>query len=30
MELNLKDVKYLQRLLNFAGYDCGTVDGIIG
>ena len=30
MEINLKDVKYLQRLLNFAGYDCGTVDGIIG
>ena len=30
MELNLKDVKYLQRVLNFAGYDCGAVDGIIG
>lgn len=26
----LRDAKYLQRILNFAGYNCGTVDGIIG
>lgn len=24
------DKKYLQRLLNFAGYPCGKVDGVIG
>ena len=29
-EVLLKDTAYLQRLLNFAGYDCGTVDGIRG
>lgn len=26
----LTDTKYLQRLLNFAGYSCGEVDGIRG
>lgn len=31
MNSNLtKDAKYLQRILNFAGYNCGAVDGIIG
>lgn len=30
MESFLKDTKYLQRLLNFAGYDCGKIDGIRG
>lgn len=29
-EVLLKDTKYLQRLLNFSGYNCGTVDGIRG
>ena len=29
-EVLLKDTKYLQRLLNFSGYDCGAVDGIRG
>lgn len=24
------DKKYLQRLLNFAGYPCGAVDGVVG
>lgn len=24
------DKRYLQRILNFAGYDCGKVDGIVG
>ena len=25
-----KDVKYLQRLLTFAGYPCGSIDGVRG
>lgn len=29
-DILLKDTTYLQRLLNFAGYNCGTVDGIRG
>lgn len=24
------DKKYMQRILKFAGYDCGVVDGIVG